>query len=96
MTKKDLALELAVQLELTDVQAKRAVKMVLRLIADALVAGEKLEFRGFGVFKTKIRKARLGRNPKANTSVNVPERRVVVFKMGKELKERVRNHSTIP
>ena len=96
MTKKDLALELAVQLELTDVQAKRAVKMVLRLIADALVAGEKLEFRGFGVFKTKIRKARLGRNPKANTSVNVPERGVVVFKMGKELKERVRNHSTIP
>ena len=90
MIKKDLALQLAGNLDLTDVQAKRAVKMVLRLIADALVAGETLEFRDFGVFKTKIRKARLGRNPRANLPVNVPERRVVVFKMGKKLKERIR------
>ena len=41
--------------------------------------------------ETKIRKARLGRNPKAGVPVAVPERRVVVFKAGKELKERVRN-----
>ncbi len=93
MIKKDLALQLAGNLDLTDVQAKRAVKMVLHLIADALVAGKILEFRGFGVFKTKIRKARLGRNPKAGVPVAVPERRVAVFKMGKELKERIRNES---
>ena len=91
MTKKDLAVKLAKEINLTDANTLEIIRAVFDLICESIVAGETLEFRGFGVFKTKIRKARLGRNPKANTSVNVPERRVVVFKMGKELKERVKN-----
>ena len=90
MTKKDLAVKLAKEINLTDANALEIVRAVIDLIGESIVAGETLEFRGFGVFKTKIRKARLGRNPKAGTSVNVPARRAVVFKMGKELKERIR------
>lgn len=39
---------------------------------------------------TKIRKARMARNPKAGTAVPVPEHKVIVWKMGKELKERMK------
>ena len=90
MTKKDLADRIAENTDITEHQARRLVQVVLDCITEALVEGKTLEFRDFGVFKTKIRKARLGRNPKAGTVVQVPERRVVVFKPGKELKERIR------
>ncbi len=90
MTKKQLADQVAQEAAITEQLAKRIVQTVLDCMAAALVKGETLEFRNFGVFKTKVRKARLGRNPKAGTAVQVPERKAFVWKMGKELKERVR------
>ena len=90
MTKKDLADRITEQIRITERLARQLVQTMLDCMAEALVNGETLEFRGFGVLKTKIRKARIGRNPRAGTSVNVPERRVVVFKVGNKLKERIR------
>ena len=89
MTKKYLANMIAKELDVTDQFALRIAKVMIGCMSKALVAGERLELRDFGVFKTKIRKAKKGRNPRAGTPVAVPERRVVVFKAGKLLKEQV-------
>lgn len=89
MTKKELARVVAEKFDITDVFSLRIIRTVFNCMLKAMVAGEKLEFRGFGRFKTKLRKARPGRNPRAGTVVQVPERKVIVWKMGKELRERL-------
>ncbi|MGH2361500.1 MAG: HU family DNA-binding protein, partial [bacterium] len=56
---------------------------------EALAKGEKVEFRGFGSFRIRRRRARRGRNPKTGTIVNVPPKRLPFFKVGKELRQLV-------
>ena len=63
-----------------------AVDQFLKSISGALAEGKHLEIRGFGTFKVKRRKARMGRNPRTGDPVPVPERFVPVFKGRKELK----------
>ncbi len=58
-------------------------------IAVALSKGDKVEIRGLGSFKVKVKKSRKARNPKTGVVVNVPEKRVVYFKMGKVLKRKL-------
>jgi nucleoid DNA-binding protein len=63
------------------------VQKTLDYIAEALARHDKVELRNFGVFEVKIRKARVGRNPNApETDVPIPERAVVKFKPGKEMR----------
>lgn len=73
--------------------AGRDVEVIINTIfnsmTDALVRGDRIEIRGFGSFEVRTRKPRLGRNPKTGSSVNVSERKVPFFKVGKELRERV-------
>lgn len=75
--------------------AARDVEVIVNTIFDSmtesLVGGERIEIRGFGSFEVRVRKPRIGRNPKTGQSVSVGERRVPFFKVGKELRERV-NH----
>ena len=64
--------------------------MTLDGLVDELAKGGNVELRNFGVFEIKVRKSRKGRNPNAPTNeVVIPERVVVKFRAGKELKERV-------
>jgi nucleoid DNA-binding protein len=49
-----------------------------------------VELRNFGVFKVKARKSRIGRNPKTGTTVPIPERKVVTFKVGMVMKHKVK------
>lgn len=65
--------------------AEAMVGIILDRMAEALAAGDKIEIRGFGVFRVRARRARSGRNPKTGAAVSVPERRAAVFKPGKEL-----------
>lgn len=58
-------------------------------LAEALVKGERLEFRNFGVFTPRIRKARVARNPKTGALVAVASGRSAAFKPGKELRARL-------
>jgi hypothetical protein len=51
--------------------------------------GNRLEFRDFGVFETKIRKARKAQNPKTLEPVEVPEKRTVKFKVGRLMKQKL-------
>lgn len=73
--------------------AGRDVEVIVNTIfdsmTDSLRRGDRIEIRGFGSFEVRCRKPRIGRNPKTGTSVEVGERKVPFFKVGKELRERV-------
>ncbi|HPQ80465.1 MAG TPA: integration host factor subunit beta [bacterium] len=90
MNKSDLIEMLAKKLPS---MAGRDVEVIVNTIfdsmTDALRRGDRIEIRGFGSFEVRCRKPRIGRNPKTGSSVNVGERKVPFFKVGKELRERV-------
>jgi len=66
------------------------VQKTLDYIAEALAKGKKVELRNFGVFEVRVRKARVGRNPnKPGTDVAIPQRAIVKFKPGKEMRDSV-------
>ena len=90
MTKRDLVVKIAAETNLTQSDVAVVVQKTLDYMADELAHGQNIELRNFGVFEVKIRKSRKGRNPNAPTNeVVIPERVVVKFRAGKELKERV-------
>ena len=72
---------------LTRKQTEIVVETVFESIKDALVKGEKIEIRGFGNFKPKLRRPRKARNPKTGERVDVPGKKVLHFKVGKALRE---------
>ena len=74
---------------LTRTQTEIVVDTVLKGMKNALIKGDKVEIRGFGVFRLKTRKPRQARNPKSGEEVQVPGKQVLFFKVGKELKERL-------
>jgi len=87
MTKADLAKTIAQKHDLTQKEAILIINAILDTITESLVEGEKVELRGFGNFFTKIRAARIARNPKTGESVNVPEKKIPAFKASKALKD---------
>ncbi len=89
MTKKDIILKVSDVTHLKQIDVKKVVQKTFDCIIEALVRGEKIELRNFGVFKIKERKSRTGRNPRTGQVVPVPPRKVVVFKPGLEMKHKV-------
>jgi len=90
MTKKDIVLKITDMTGIKQVDVKTIVQKTFDVIVDSLIRGEKVELRNFGVFKIKERKARSGRNPRTGESVPVPPRKVVVFKPGLEMKQKIK------
>ena len=90
MTKKDIVLKITDMTGIKQVDVKTIVQKTFDVIVDSLVRNEKVELRNLGVFKIKERKARSGRNPRTGESVPVPPRKVVVFKPGLEMKQRIK------
>ena len=90
MTKKDIILKVADSTNLKQTDVKQVVQKTFDFMVEALVRGEKIELRNFGVFKVKERKSRTGRNPRTGEVVPVPPRKVVVFKPGLEMKHQVK------
>ncbi len=90
MTKKDIVLRITDLTGIKQVDVKKIVQKTFDVIIESLVHMEKVELRNFGVFKIKERKARFGRNPRTGESVPVPPRKVVVFKPGLEMKQRIK------
>lgn len=87
MTKRDLVIRISNETGLVQQQVLDVVQKTLDYIAEALSQGRKVELRNFGVFEVKVRKARVGRNPNApETDVPIPQRAVVKFKAGKEMR----------
>src|SRR5437773_9425733 len=89
ITKKELIDRIAEGTSTKRVQVKRVVQQFLDEIVSELGKGNRLEFRDFGVFETKIRKARKAQNPKTLEPVEVPEKRTVKFKVGRLMKARL-------
>ncbi len=90
MTKRDLVIRISNETGLVQQQVLDIVQKTLNYIAEAVSKGEKVELRNFGVFEIKVRKARVGRTPnKPGTDVPIPQRSVVKFKPGKEMREAV-------
>jgi len=90
MTKKDIILKVSDETNLKQIDVKKVVQKTLDCIVEALIRGEKIELRNFGVFKIKQRKSRTGRNPRTGQVVPVPPRKVVVFKAGLEMKQKIK------
>lgn len=90
MTKKDIVLRITDMTGIKQVDVKKVVQKTFDVIVDSLVRSEKVELRNFGVFKIKERRARLGRNPRTGESVPVPPRKIVVFKPGLEMKQKIK------
>src|ERR1700742_1096216 len=89
ITKKELIDRIADQTGTRRVQVKRVVQQFLDSIVSELGKGNRLEFRDFGVFETRVRKARRAQNPKTLEPVTVPEKRTVKFKVGRLMKQRL-------
>ena len=90
LTKRDLVIRISTETGLIQQQVLDVVQKTLDYISEALAKGDKVELRNFGVFEVKVRKARIGRNPNAPaTDVPIPERSVVKFKAGKEMRTQV-------
>ena len=90
MTKRDLVVKISKETGMIQSDVAEIVQKTLDSIAENLISGNTIELRNFGVFEIKIRKSRKGRNPNKPThEVVIPERAVVKFRAGKELKEAV-------
>ena len=86
MTKADIAHNVAQVTGLSARDTAAAIDVLLQSLADALVAGQRIELRGFGTFETVLRAPRTGRNPHTRVEVKIPSRRVPVFRPGTRLK----------
>ncbi len=89
ITKKELIDRISEVTGFRRVQVKRIVQQFLDEVVVELGKGNRLEFRDFGVFETKLRKARKAQNPKTLEPVEVPEKRTVKFKVGRLMKKRL-------
>jgi integration host factor alpha subunit len=89
MTKRELVIQVANKLGMTQSDVAKIVEGTFEAISESLAQGERWELRDFGVFEVKTRASRIGRNPRTGDQVPVPERRVVTFRPGKKMKELV-------
>ncbi len=92
ITKKELIDRIADSTKVRRVEVKRIVQSFLDNIVVELGRGNRLEFRDFGVFEVKSRRARMAQNPKTLQPVPVPPKRTVKFKIGRMMKQTLVNH----
>jgi integration host factor subunit beta len=88
-TKKELVGRIAEQTGQTKVVVKHVLQAFLDEIVAELSVGNRLEFREFGVFEVKERRARRAQNPRTLEKVDVPAKRIVKFKVGREMRAKV-------
>ncbi len=89
MTKTELIAITAEKTGLTKKDAEKAVSAALEAITAELAAGNRVQLAGFGIFETKTRAARTGRNPKTNETIEIAASTSVAFKASKTLKDAV-------
>ncbi|GAC1626249.1 MAG: integration host factor subunit beta [Candidatus Acidiferrum sp.] len=87
LTKADLIEEVLRITELPRKESESVVETIFESIIQSLQKGDKIEIRGFGSFRTRHRRGRIGRNPKTGAKVEVPPKKIPFFKPSKELKD---------
>lgn len=96
MTKKDMVKEIAEEMGITQVQAKKIAQRVFDRITETLLNEGRIELRNFGVFEVRKRKPRKARNPRNGEKVSVPAKLVVTFKPGQKMKKQVGQLTQVP
>ncbi len=89
LTKAAIAEQLFEELGLNKREAKELVEMFFEEIRKALEEGQQVKLSGFGNFDLRDKKQRPGRNPKTGEEIPITARRVVTFRPGQKLKQRV-------
>jgi integration host factor subunit beta len=89
ITKRELVQRIAERTGQTKVIVKEVMQHFMNEIIDELAQGNRIEFREFGVFEVRDRAARRAQNPRTLQKVQVPARRVVKFKIGRLMRQRV-------
>jgi integration host factor subunit beta len=96
VTKKEIVKQISERIGLTQLKTKDIVQQTFDAIVDTLIEVGRIELRNFGVFEVKMRKARKARNPRTGERVDVEPKKVVTFKPGKEMEDRVRKFAHVP
>lgn len=90
VTKRDLVVDLSNQVGLKHAEVEQLIEGFLSLVAKRLSEGNDVTLRGFGTLEVKLAKSKIGRNPnQPGSEVRIPDRYVVRFKPGRELKDQV-------
>ncbi len=87
MTKADLINLVAEKTGITRVKAETVVNTIFDSMVEALLRNDRIEIRGFGSFVNREYGSYKGRNPRTGEVINVSEKKLPFFKVGKELKE---------
>ncbi len=95
ITKRELVDRIVQSTQAKRVLVKATVRNFLDEIISELAKGNRLEFRDFGVFESVTRAARVAQNPKTLEQVHVPSKRVVKFKMGRLMKQKLNGSNAI-
>jgi DNA-binding protein HU-beta len=92
MNKKDFMARLKLRLNMNEDDTRKVLNEVLATFEEAFVEleqDEMLQFVGFGAFTKKRRQPRTGRNPQTGVELTIPAKKVIAFKMGKDVSEKV-------
>ncbi|NVN92834.1 MAG: integration host factor subunit beta [Desulfuromonadales bacterium] len=89
MTRSELVEKIAIEKNITYAVAEKLILEIFGSMADTLIAGDRIELRGFGSFENRYYGGHTGRNPKTGVDVTVVAKKRPFFKAGKDLKERI-------
>jgi DNA-binding protein HU-beta len=90
MTKAELVAAIAKEAGIVKSKAEKAIDGFISAVSGALATGDKITLVGFGTFSVGERAAREGRNPRTGAKIKIPASKVVRFKAGKTLSEKVK------
>jgi integration host factor subunit beta len=96
LTKKDIIREIAVRTHTDQITTKEIVQRFLDRVLEVLLKTGRLELRNFGIFEIKQRAPRKARNPRTNTQLTVPSKKVLTFQPGKNVARIVEKASWSP
>lgn len=96
MTKADLINVVAEKASITRVKAETVVNTIFDSMIESLLKNDRIEIRGFGSFVNRKYDAYKGRNPRTGEVIEVEEKQLPFFKVGKELKEEINKHAGKP
>ena len=88
VTKRELCERIAKKTGYAQIVTKEVIQQFLDEIVAELAKGNRMEFRNFGVFDTRLQSPRKARNPRTNQVVEVPAKAVVCFKVGKQMQDK--------
>ena len=89
MNKTELIAAVAEKSGLSKKDAEAAMNATVEALTEDMVKGDRVQLSGFGIFETKNREARVGRNPKTKEPIQIPAARLPAFKASKTLKDAV-------